>query len=163
VAEPAADGVKVTSILPPRTIEHERRRLAALHEYRLLDAPADDELEAAVRVAASVAGVPTATLNLIDEQRQCQLTTVGFEGADPARSDSMTITVTDSGIGIPAEQYPQLFTRFFRADTATSRGIKGTGLSLTIAKAIVEAHHGTITACPAAGGGTSFTLALPTE
>ena len=39
--------VKVTSVLPPRTIEHERRRLAALHEYRLLDAPADDELEAA--------------------------------------------------------------------------------------------------------------------
>jgi signal transduction histidine kinase len=47
--------------------------------------------------------------------------------------------------------------------TATSRGIKGTGLGLTIAKAIVEAHHGTITTCPAAGGGTSFTLALPTD
>ncbi|GIJ56735.1 ATP-binding protein [Virgisporangium aurantiacum] len=79
----------MTSVLPARTIEHERRRLAALHEYRLLDAPADDELEAAVRVAALVAGVPTATLNLIDEQRQCQLTTVGFEGGDSARSDSM--------------------------------------------------------------------------
>ena len=58
----------------------EQERLAALHEYRLLDAPADDELEAVVRVAAMVAGVPTATLNLIDENRQCQLTTTGFEG-----------------------------------------------------------------------------------
>jgi hypothetical protein len=45
---------------------HERERLAALHEYRLLDAPAGDELEAVVRVAASICGVPTATLNLID-------------------------------------------------------------------------------------------------
>ena len=60
----------------------ERERLAALHEYRLLDSPADDELEAVVRVAAMVAGVPTATLNLIDENRQCQLTTNGFEGGD---------------------------------------------------------------------------------
>ncbi|BBH68674.1 hypothetical protein ACTI_53590 [Actinoplanes sp. OR16] len=69
--------------------EREQRRLAALHEYRLLDAPADDELEAVVRVAAAIAGVPTATLNLIDENRQCQLTTVGFDGADSARTDSM--------------------------------------------------------------------------
>ncbi|WP_433385482.1 sensor histidine kinase [Actinoplanes sp. CA-142083] len=67
----------------------ERARLAALHEYRLLDAPAGDELEAVVRVAASVAGVPTATLNLIDENRQCQLTTTGFEGGDSPREDSM--------------------------------------------------------------------------
>lgn len=64
-------------------------RLAALHEYRLLDAPAGDELEAVVRVAATVAGVPTATLNLIDEHRQCQLTTTGFAGADSPRSASM--------------------------------------------------------------------------
>ena len=77
--------------------EHERRRLAALHEYRLLDEPADDELEAVIRVAAAVAGVPTATLNLIDENRQCQLTTVGFEGADSPRDESMCAVVFESG------------------------------------------------------------------
>ncbi|MEV6597859.1 ATP-binding protein [Actinoplanes sp. NPDC051346] len=75
----------------------ERQRLAALHEYRLLDAPADDELEAVVRVAAMVADVPTATLNLIDEYRQCQLTTTGFEGGDSARSDSMCAIRFSSG------------------------------------------------------------------
>ncbi|WP_328291498.1 diguanylate cyclase [Kineococcus sp. NBC_00420] len=64
-------------------------RLAALHEYRLLDTPADDELSAVVRAAAAVARVAHATLNLIDEDRQCQLTTVGFEGGDSAREDSM--------------------------------------------------------------------------
>lgn len=67
----------------------EEQRLAALHLLGLLDAPADDELQAVVRVAAAVAGVPFGTLNLIDADRQCQLTTTGFEGADSARSDSM--------------------------------------------------------------------------
>ncbi|GAB2565603.1 hypothetical protein Aab01nite_47270 [Paractinoplanes abujensis] len=79
------------------TAAHEQRRLAALHEYELLDTPAGDELEAVVRVAALVAGVPNATLNLIDENRQCQLTTHGFEGADSARSDSMCAVRFESG------------------------------------------------------------------
>jgi signal transduction histidine kinase len=77
--------------------ERERQRLATLHEYHLLDAPADDELEAVVRVAAMVAGVPTATLNLIDEKRQCQLTTTGFEGSDSARADSMCAVHFENG------------------------------------------------------------------
>jgi signal transduction histidine kinase len=76
---------------------HEQERLAALHEYRLLDAPADDELEAVVRVAAMVAGVSNATLNLIDENRQCQLTTTGFEGGDSTRRDSMCAIRFEAG------------------------------------------------------------------
>jgi signal transduction histidine kinase len=76
----------------------EAERLAALHAYRLLDAPADTELTALVRVAATVAGVPTATPNLLDEHRQCQLTTVGFEGADSERSDSMCDIAVRSGV-----------------------------------------------------------------
>ncbi|NHC14521.1 GAF domain-containing protein [Motilibacter sp. E257] len=67
----------------------EQERLEVLHAYGILDRPADAELDAVLRVAASVAGVPTATLNLIDESRQCQLTTVGFAGTNSARSDSM--------------------------------------------------------------------------
>jgi signal transduction histidine kinase len=72
-----------------------------------------------------------------------------------------TITVTDSGIGIPAEQYAHLFDRFFRASNAVSEGIKGTGLGLAITKAIVTAHHGTITASPATPAGTTFSITLP--
>jgi signal transduction histidine kinase len=68
---------------------NESARIRALHEYDVLDSPADDELTAVVRVAAMIADVPTATLNLIDESRQCQLTTVGFDGGVSARSDSM--------------------------------------------------------------------------
>ena len=77
--------------------DREQQRLAALHEYRLLDAPADDELEAVVRVAAVVAGVPFATLNLIDENRQCQLTTTFFEGGDSTRRDSMCAIRFEAG------------------------------------------------------------------
>ncbi|WP_157441875.1 ATP-binding protein [Actinoplanes awajinensis] len=73
----------------------------------------------------------------------------------------IVVTVTDNGIGVPAEQYPLLFDRFFRASTATGSNIKGTGLGLAVSKAIVEAHGGTITAGPGTDGGTRFTLTLP--
>jgi PAS domain S-box-containing protein len=75
--------------------------------------------------------------------------------------DRIFLMIADTGIGIPAEQYPQLFERFFRASTATGLGIKGTGLGLAVTKAIVEAHSGTITAEPGDDGGTRFTVMLP--
>ncbi|MET3423852.1 PAS domain S-box-containing protein [Actinoplanes tereljensis] len=78
-----------------------------------------------------------------------------------ARDDQFQIEVSDTGIGIPAEQYPHLFSRFFRASNATQAGIKGTGLGLAVTKAIVEAHDGTISAGPAPDGGTRFTIVLP--
>jgi signal transduction histidine kinase len=71
------------------------------------------------------------------------------------------VTVADSGIGIPPEQYEHLFSRFFRASSARAAGIKGTGLGLAITKAIVDAHGGTVTAAPREGGGTAFTVCLP--
>jgi PAS domain S-box-containing protein len=71
------------------------------------------------------------------------------------------IAVADTGIGIPAEEYPHLFDRFFRASNAVEQGIKGTGLGLAICRAIVEAHGGTLSAAPAPGGGTVFTVTLP--
>ncbi|MCO8275013.1 PAS domain S-box protein [Actinoplanes sp. TRM 88003] len=76
--------------------------------------------------------------------------------------DNVVITISDTGIGIPAEQYPHLFSRFFRASNAQKSGIKGTGLGLAVTKAIIDAHGGTLTARPAAGGGTEFSLTLPT-
>ena len=75
---------------------------------------------------------------------------------------AVVLRVTDSGIGIPAEQYAHLFNRFFRASNAVSEGIKGTGLGLAITRAIVVAHGGTVSAEPAVPApGTTFTLRLP--
>ncbi|WP_449064876.1 ATP-binding protein [Planomonospora algeriensis] len=85
----------------------------------------------------------------------------GGEGEERGEGRGGTVTVADTGIGIPAEQYPRLFSRFFRASTAVESGIKGTGLGLAVTRAIVEAHGGTITASPREGGGTVFTLRLP--
>ncbi|WP_336921327.1 sensor domain-containing diguanylate cyclase [Aquipuribacter sp. SD81] len=78
----------------------ERARLEELHGYGVLDTPASAELEAVVRLAADVAGVPTATLNLLDASRQCQLTTVGFDGADSARADSMCDVTVRAGAAV---------------------------------------------------------------
>jgi signal transduction histidine kinase len=77
------------------------------------------------------------------------------------RDGMARLTVADTGIGVPPDEFPMLFERFFRTRTAVERGIKGTGLGLAITKAIVEAHGGAIAAAPRAGGGTEFTFSWP--
>ena len=74
---------------------------------------------------------------------------------------SVEITVTDTGIGIPEDEQPHLFERFFRASTARDAAIQGTGLGLSIVKSIVEAHGGAVRIDSTAGAGTNVTLTLP--
>jgi signal transduction histidine kinase len=69
------------------------------------------------------------------------------------------VTVRDQGVGIPADELPHLFTRFFRA--STSRGVKGTGIGLAGSKAIIAQHHGHITLESAVDQGTTVTVCLP--
>jgi signal transduction histidine kinase len=71
------------------------------------------------------------------------------------------IEVVDNGIGVPQEELGQLFSRFYRASTATRRAIPGTGLGLVIARAIVEGHGGTIALGSRDGEGTTVTVDLP--
>ena len=71
------------------------------------------------------------------------------------------IEVSDTGIGIPETERERLFERFFRASTAVSRQIPGTGLGLHIAQAIVHAHGGRITVASTVGAGTTFRVELP--
>ena len=77
------------------------------------------------------------------------------------RNGVVRIEVEDHGIGIPEEEHPRLFERFFRAQGALDRHIPGTGLGLYITKSIVEAHGGTVAARSVAGQGTSFVVRLP--
>jgi signal transduction histidine kinase len=73
------------------------------------------------------------------------------------------IEVRDTGAGIPPEQLPHIFEKFYQADNQGSASMPGTGLGLAIAKEIVEAHRGQIHCDSVLGEGTTFTLVLPTE
>jgi signal transduction histidine kinase len=73
----------------------------------------------------------------------------------------ITVEVTDTGIGIPQDEVGQVFSRFYRASSATNRAIPGTGLGLVIARAIVEGHGGTISLESTEGEGTRVTVTLP--
>jgi signal transduction histidine kinase len=75
--------------------------------------------------------------------------------------NAVRIEVADTGIGIPREEIGQLFSRFYRASTATGRAIPGTGLGLVIARAIVERHGGTISLESREGEGTRVSVTLP--
>jgi signal transduction histidine kinase len=77
-----------------------------------------------------------------------------------AENGSIRVEVRDEGMGIPAGQHPQIFTKFFRGDAAAS-GITGTGLGLAVSRDIVESHGGRIGFTSAEGKGTTFYVELP--
>jgi signal transduction histidine kinase len=80
--------------------------------------------------------------------------------ASPER-DEAVIVVHDTGIGIPPDDIPRLFTRFFRASNAQEAAIPGVGLGLSIAQQVVLAHGGTIDVESSVGRGTTMTVRLP--
>ena len=80
-----------------------------------------------------------------------------------AAARSAVIEVRDTGHGIAPEDQEQLFERFFRTQSATDKAIAGTGLGLSIAKAIVDAHQGSISVDSAVHHGTTFRVELPAK
>ena len=83
-------------------------------------------------------------------------------GAGLESDEALAISIIDDGIGIPAEDLPHVFDRFYRTDQSRSRGIGGTGLGLAIAQAIVEAHGGTVAVVSdGPGQGATITIRLP--
>jgi signal transduction histidine kinase len=71
------------------------------------------------------------------------------------------LAVDDTGRGIPPEDQPRVFERFFRADKARSRTAGGNGLGLAICKSLVEVHHGRIDFASTENRGTRFEVRLP--
>jgi signal transduction histidine kinase len=104
-------------------------------------------------------GRVTVTARLVSDEEQRS------EGAGEKKGRSsaplLLISVADSGQGIPAEDLPYVFDRFYRADKSRARASGGSGLGLAIARQIVEAHGGRIWAESQVGAGSIFSFTLP--
>lgn len=79
------------------------------------------------------------------------------DGGEPA----VAVVVTDTGVGIPEDEVPELFTSFFRGSKAEAGAVAGSGLGLAIVAGLVEAHQGRVRVEPTEGGGTRVTVLLP--
>jgi signal transduction histidine kinase len=126
-------------------------------EHRLVLEQEGDELT----VEADPARLKQVVTNLVDNAIKYS-PGGGLVHVRLARHDAeASLTVSDQGIGIPAEQQAELFERFFRARNAPARQFGGLGLGLYISRCIVEAHQGQIGVKSQQGQGSTFFVRLP--
>lgn len=102
-------------------------------------------------------------LNLIDNAVKYNVVGGRVDIAIKNTADKVSLSVCDTGVGIPQESQQRVFERFYRVDKSRSRKQGGTGLGLSIVKHIVELYKGTINLKSEVGKGTSITVTLPTK
>jgi PAS domain S-box-containing protein len=128
---------------------------------------ADVTISLDVERAPVIAGDPHRLRQVVENlvSNAIKFTPAGGAVTISASSDGVLaeVAVSDTGIGIPSEDRGRLFERMFRTREAEKRHIQGTGLGLTIVKAIVDAHGGTITVDSEVGQGATFRVKLPAE
>ncbi len=110
-------------------------------------------------VSIDVALMVQALLNLLDNAAKYSPENASIEIQGSLAQEQVILTILDRGIGIPSEDLPKVFDKFYRS--SRSRGIGGIGLGLSISKGIVEVHNGRIWAENRPTGGTAISLALP--
>jgi two-component system, OmpR family, phosphate regulon sensor histidine kinase PhoR len=128
--------------------------------------PADHEFSTEIgRGAESVYADPDALRqvlgNLFDNSRRYTSPGGHVRAAARVENGGVTVSVSDTGAGIPGEHLPRIFERFYRADVSRSRAGGGTGLGLAIVKHTVEAHGGRVWAESALGQGTTIHCWFP--
>ena len=133
-------------------------------EARANDKQLDVDLqlpEDSMQVLADPDAITRVLYNLMDNGIKYSGTDGFVHAAAATDGDWVVLTVEDNGIGIPEDDLPHIFERFYRVDKMRSRAIGGTGLGLSIVKDTVENRGGSITAAARQGGGTVFTVRLP--
>ncbi len=119
-------------------------------------------LEPACALLANEDDIYQVAFNLIENAIKYNLPGGRVEVGVTRRENRVALTVTDTGLGIPEEDLPRIFDRFYRVDKARSRAAGGTGLGLSIARDTARLHGGDITAGPnPAGRGTRFEAEFP--
>jgi signal transduction histidine kinase len=111
-------------------------------------------------VRATENGLTTVVRNLIGNAIKYSKTGGAVEIAIHKEPDCIKLSVSDNGIGIPAEDIPHIWDEFFRAKNAHLEGITGTGLGLAIVKQYVERFGGEVGVASEVGKGTTFTVSL---
>jgi signal transduction histidine kinase len=146
----AAAGVRVhRSVAETPPVLVDPSRIAQVVDNLLTNAVKYTEAGGAVRVSLCLRGADADAAE-------------AAEAAEAHEAHEVVLTVADTGIGIAPEDLERIFTKFFRADSAEQRAIPGVGLGLSICRAIVEAHAGTIELDSTEGVGTTARVRLPT-
>lgn len=135
----------------------EKEELASRQEVDLVFADGD----LGIPIKGDRQLIKTACANLLDNAIKYNKPGGRVEVTLEHGEDSVTIRVTDTGIGIPAKEQGKVFERFYRVDKARSRETGGTGLGLSIVKHAAEFHGGSVSVTSTEGRGSSFGLVLP--
>jgi two-component system sensor histidine kinase BaeS len=147
--------------VPTELVEQAVRRVEAQYADKGIALTIDVSTDVAL-VRADPDRIIQVLINLLGNALRYTRDGGAVEVRAEGQGDSVMFHVTDSGIGISPEHLPHLFERFYRVDKARSRALGGSGIGLTIAKAIVEAHDGHIWATSEGPGqGATFSFSLP--
>ena len=132
---------------------------AALAERESVELLPPDEARLTVYGDSKI--LRTAFANLVDNAVKYNRPGGRVELSAQAEGETVTVIVTDTGIGIPRMDQSKIFERFYRVDKARSREPGGTGLGLSIVRHSIELHGGTVSVESTEGAGSKFTVVLP--
>jgi signal transduction histidine kinase len=153
--EPAFEGFSIAELVQDLVMQYEAK--AAAYDVRL-DADLPDQLSL---VYADIGLVERAISNLIDNAIRYTPPGGSIRVTPMNKGDAVCVRVADTGYGIPEEDLPHIFERFYRVEKSRSRDKGGTGLGLAIARKIMELHGTTLEVKSALNQGTTFSFQLP--
>lgn len=159
-AENDADPAPLMRLQPTESIEHAARLFRVLHPDFVFDTELS-AIPAACTIRAAARQLEQILLILLDNAVKYSEDRKRVRLVGELRDGRLSISVVDQGIGIPADELPRVFDRFYRVDKARSREKGGSGLGLSIAKRLVQLNGGEIAIESDEGVGTRVRLMFP--